>query len=163
MRSRGRPKIYYDGVSTSKQTVEPLDLCLRKNIITPIQHRLALRLRWLYTVNFGLPTVQASNPGKVRGRSVSKYDANTLETLRDNYKAIIEQMYINNRQATKLFLGVILHHQMPDFLCDNIRDIKRMLYGISMMKTAAKCLEKICMPAPLIPRTNQHNENVYRN
>lgn len=40
-------------------TSEAIDLCLRRGLITESEHRCALHFRWLYTLRFGNPGVQA--------------------------------------------------------------------------------------------------------
>ena len=40
-------------------TMEAIDLYLAKNWLSAKQHRAALHLRWLYTLRFGCPTLQA--------------------------------------------------------------------------------------------------------
>ena len=99
MIKKGRPKIYYDCVQKLKNSAEPIDICLQRGFITVRQHRLALRLRWLYTLNFGLPTVQAYNFSKIPGREVSKYDDETFYEKRQEYTRVTEQLYKTDRSA----------------------------------------------------------------
>lgn len=40
-------------------TSEAIDLCYRRGLITERAHRHALHFRWLYTIRFGAPAVQA--------------------------------------------------------------------------------------------------------
>jgi hypothetical protein len=116
MTKKGRPKIYYDFSSTLRKfkIEEPLDLLLKNGIITIIQHKLALNLRWMFTLNFGLPTVQAYNINKVRGRDVSKYDDDTLAEIRYKYKQIIDFLYLEDKLSAKALINVIIHHKQPD-------------------------------------------------
>lgn len=85
-RRRGRPKqdrptIDYGTVELQRKknlglTTEPLDLYLDKDLIDNQQHQAGLRLRWLYTLHFGLPNVTAYNP-EYHGSSCIKVE-NTL-------------------------------------------------------------------------------------
>ncbi len=40
-------------------TQEPLDLCLKHELITPDQHAAGMHLRWLFTVCFGVPQAKS--------------------------------------------------------------------------------------------------------
>ena len=139
MIKKGRPKIYHDFIQNKNSTVEPIDLCLQIGLISFKQHRLALRLRWLYTINFGLPTVQAYNINRRPGREVSKYDDVTVYERRQEYKRITEFLYKEDRVASKLFLNIIIHQYRPSFCSFNL-DYK-MLNEKELVKSAAKILE----------------------
>jgi hypothetical protein len=86
MIKRGRPKIYYNCCKSTKQVEEPLDFLLRNDLISLLQHRLCCKLRWLFTLSFGLPTVQAYNAAKVKGRGLPRYDEEILYEKRQEYK-----------------------------------------------------------------------------
>lgn len=113
---RGRPKIYYDSSNRLKQykVEEPLDMLLKNSIISVKQHKLALKLRWIFTLNFGIPIVQAYNINRVKGRGVSKYDEATLIEVRNQYKQIIEFLYLEDKAAAKALINVIIHYKKPD-------------------------------------------------
>lgn len=123
MVKRGRPKIYYDFTHINNKQIfeEPLDSLLRQGIITATQHKLAMKLRWMFTVNFGLPTVQAYNMTKVKGRGVSKYDEESLYEIRHRYKQIVEFLYYEDKESAKAILNIIIHHKKPH---NNIESIK---------------------------------------
>ena len=42
-------------------TDEPLDACLKRDIITPDQHWAGIHFRWLYTIRHGVPSVRSVN------------------------------------------------------------------------------------------------------
>lgn len=133
MIKRGRPKIYYDCLDSAKKTEEPLDLLLMYNFITVIQHGLACKVRWLFTLSFGLPTVQAYNISRVKGKRAPKYDEESLHEKRQEYKRIVEFLYAEDREAAKIFLNIVLYHKVP-----NIKQKQ----NIAMIKTAAINLER---------------------
>jgi hypothetical protein len=139
MTKKGRPKLYYDFIQNKSSVVEPLDLCLQMDLINFKQHRLALRLRWLYTISFGLPTVQAYNIGKIPGREISKYDDITVYERRQEYKKITEILYKEDRGAAKLFLKVIIHHYRPAFFTLNTE--YKSSKEKELIKSAAETLE----------------------
>jgi hypothetical protein len=140
MTKKGRPKIYYDCIHKVRKTAEPLDLCLQHGFLTIRQHRLALRLRWLYTLSFGLPTVQAYNFSKIPGREISKYDDDTLYERRQEYTRVTEYLYNSDRAAAKLFLNVVIHHLKPKFLDSNLQN--KMVEEIEKFLLSAKTLEE---------------------
>jgi hypothetical protein len=123
MQKKGRPKIYYDFKLNSNQYKfeEPLDFFLREGVISLEQHKLALKLRWIFTVNFGLPTVQAYNIAKVKGRGVSKYDEASLYEIRQKYKEITEFLYYQDKESAKAILNVIIYHKKPKNNIDLIK------------------------------------------
>ena len=131
MAKTGRPIIYYAFSHTLRKfnIEEPFDVLFKNGIITIVQHKLALKLRWMFTVNFGLPTVQAYNINKVRGRDVSKYDDDTLAAIRYKYKQIIDFLYLEDKASAKALINVIIHHKQPD-------------KNIDLIITGAKNLEK---------------------
>lgn len=113
---RGRPKIYYDfthDMNRHKRVRESIDTCLQNGLLTLSQHRLALKLRWLYTVQFGLPTVSAYNILKIKGRDIPKYDEQKLFELRDEYKRVTEYLLMQNKLAGRLFMSVVIHNKIP--------------------------------------------------
>ncbi len=140
MIKKGRPKIYYDCIEKIRPTAEPIDLCLQYGLINLRQHRLSLHLRWLYTINFGLPTVQAYNLNKIPGRDISKYDDETLYEKRQEYNRITNYLYQTDKAAAKLFLNILIHHYKPKFLDSNFQ--YKMVKEIEMFKLAATTLEK---------------------
>jgi len=135
---RGRPKIYYDSSDRFKQyrVEEPLDLLFKDSIITIEQHKLALKLRWMFTLNFGIPTVQAYNINRVRGRGLPKYDDVALIAIRTRYKQIIEFLYLEDKVAAKALINVIIHHKSPD------RNIHLIVIGAQNLEKAFNIKKK---------------------
>ncbi len=118
LRKRGRPKIRcHDVQKRGLQTLsEPLDLCLEYSIINSRQHKAALKLRWLYILHFGLPTIQGYDLAKVRGRGISKYSERWLEERRSEYKKIAAALHNENKYAAKLLYNIVIYHYYPIFL-----------------------------------------------
>jgi hypothetical protein len=159
MIKKGRPKIYYDCVRKITSTAEPIDICLQRGFITVKQHRLALRLRWLYTLNFGLPTVQAYNFSKIPGREISKYDDETFYEKRQEYIRVTEQLYKTDRSAAKLFLNIVIHHFKPKFLDSNLQN--RVIKEVEMFILGAKTLEEAYNSKLNILIDNNKAQNFY--
>lgn len=160
MIKKGRPKLYYDFIQNKNSIVEPLDLCLQMDLINFKQHRLALRLRWLYTISFGLPTVQAYNINRIPGREMSKYDDITVYERRQEYKKITEILYKEDREAAKFFLNIVIHHFRPAFFSSNIE--YKMLKERELVKSAAGILEsayKNKLKTKIYKHNNQPSNN----
>lgn len=129
---KGRPKIYYDfaNITRKPKVEESLDYLFKEGIINRKQHKLGLKLRWMFTVNFGLPTVQAYNMNKVKGRGISKYDEESLLEIRDKYKEIINFLYGEDKDSAKELISVIIHHKQPD------KNIRLIMTGIENLEVA---------------------------
>lgn len=138
MLKKGRPKIYYEFSNKLKRykIVEPLDLLFHNGIITITQHKLAVKLRWMFTLNFGLPTVQAYNINRVKGRGLPKYDDHTLAVIRSQYKQITEFLYLEDKGAAKALINVIIHHKQPD------KDIHLIIIGAQNLEQAFNIKKK---------------------
>jgi hypothetical protein len=65
-------------------TTEPLDMCLKKNIINIDQHRSGIKLRWFYTVIFEAPTIQ-SKLVTLKFFKSKNYDEVFLQNLEKKY------------------------------------------------------------------------------
>lgn len=95
-------------------TTEPLDLCLQRNLISVEQHNAGIRLRWLYTLRFGAPTISAYQPENP-GASCFRQDSE--EWLHARYREYEHHIRELTRiQARRLILNVCVFHQMPRFL-----------------------------------------------
>jgi len=124
MAKRGRPpkkKIGKDLGTAELQmkrifnlTYEPLDLCMRRQIITLDQQQAAMRLRWLYTLRYGAPSISAYDP-QLRGTAIMREDdPRWLEARRAEYEsAICDLSRINARQ---IVVNICIFNQMPEFL-----------------------------------------------
>lgn len=67
-------------------TSETIDLCLRHHLITEAQHRAALHFRWLYTLRFGAPSVQALDLTSPRERAAPQEDTAWLQARQQEYR-----------------------------------------------------------------------------
>ena len=56
------------------ETIEVLDLCLERRIITSQQHWCGIHLRWLYTLRHGAPGVRALDPTHLGGCEIKTDD-----------------------------------------------------------------------------------------
>lgn len=94
-------------------TVEPIDLCLEKGIISPDQHRSGLHLRWLYTLRYGAPSLTTR---------YFREDAGAGQLTCDQWRGAREQEYL---LATRLLAAqrleqtigrLVIYNEMPAFL-----------------------------------------------
>jgi hypothetical protein len=139
-RKRGRPKTRYakeKSISLTKLQVvpEPFDMCLQQGIINVTQHRAGLRLRWLYTLHFGLPTVQGYDLTKVRGRDPSRHDEKWLTERRNEYKTITTKLHHENKNAARILYNIVVYHYYPSFLQQIMQnEIRKKLQNLSLEK-----------------------------
>ena len=83
-KKRGRPKAIQRGTDLGTpelilkrlmgETIEALDLCLERRLITPQQHWCGIHLRWLYTLRHGAPSVRALDPTHLGGQDIKTDD-----------------------------------------------------------------------------------------
>jgi hypothetical protein len=121
---RGRPKLNRPlqdlGTPESREknaqglTEEPIDMCLKNRYITESQHSAGIRFRWLYTVRFGLPTVQAVDTSSLKGRDLSAKDDVWQEAREKEYKKAIE--CLKKRGCLPIVEQVCIYNIAPHFL-----------------------------------------------
>ncbi|MCE3233456.1 MAG: hypothetical protein K0R98_1713 [Rickettsiaceae bacterium] len=95
-------------------TIEPLDLCLKKQIIESSEHEAGIRLRWLYTLRFGAPDISAYQP-EMRGKSCFHADDEEwLHARHLEYKnALVELEKIG---AKRVVINICIFNQRAAFL-----------------------------------------------
>jgi len=123
-RKRGRPKIERAakdrGTRELQQkrlmqtTQEALDLCLIQNLITDQQHSCGLRLRWLYTLQFGAPSIEAYVPESFGGGRHMEADEEWLELRKNEYYRALRQLEVVSTR--KLVLNICVFNQRIGFL-----------------------------------------------
>lgn len=95
-------------------TGEPLDLCLKKGLISESQHWAAIHFRWLYTIRYGLPTVRSIDPADLGGR--------TLRQENEQWKQKREQEFaeasflLKSQNVFPLILDFCIYGKPPAFL-----------------------------------------------
>ena len=120
---RGRPKstntdfdkgtIELQKKRTNNLTTESLDLCLQRNIITPVEHIGGIKLRWMYTLKFGIPTIQ-SKLLQMKFYDSKNYDEKFLASLQKQYCDIIEALKAIH--AHKIVMSICIFNEFPSFL-----------------------------------------------
>jgi hypothetical protein len=94
-------------------TVEPLDLCLKNRIITPLEHASGIKLRWIYTLRFGAPTVQSKSL-QTNLHTNREYDEEFLQNIQRKYRTIIETL--KQARAHKVVMNICIFNESPQFL-----------------------------------------------
>jgi len=95
-------------------TVEPLDLCFPRGLINEQQHNAGIRLRWLYTLKFGAPTISSYSPDNIGGNSCKYEDSGWLHRRQNEYNIIIENL--ERKKARKTVVDICVFSRMPEFL-----------------------------------------------
>ena len=152
-RQRGRPKrttpIGKDKGTAELQfkralnlTMEPLDLCFSKGLITDEQRNAGSRFRWLYTLKFGAPTVSAYDPGHPGGKACKHEDSKWLANRHAEYNHIIQELERN--KCRKITTDTCILEQMPSFLTSPAirlkrtkttayKELNRLIYGLDLI------------------------------
>ncbi len=124
MAKRGRPKIIREKTDhgtkelqmrrVKDSTIEPLDLCLKRELIDVYQHEAGLRLRWLYTLRFGSPDVGAYQFDRA-GRDCMRQDNEAWIFARYNeYEIAISDL--ERIGARKIICNLCIFNIRPAFL-----------------------------------------------
>ena len=95
-------------------TTEPLDLCFQRGLINEQQHNAGIRLRWLYTLKFGAPTISSYSPDNVGGHSCKYEDNGWMWHRQLEYKLMIERL--EKSKARKIVVDICIFSRMPQFL-----------------------------------------------
>jgi hypothetical protein len=94
-------------------TTEPLDMCLKKNIIDIDQHRSGVKLRWFYTIIFEAPTIQ-SKLVTLKFFKSKNYDEVFLQNLEKKYYEILQQL--KEIYAHRIVMNICVYSEFPKFL-----------------------------------------------
>lgn len=73
-------------------TLEPFDLCFKRNIINKKQHNAGMKLRWLYSIFFGIPNVSAHDIDHIAGRGQQKYSNKWYEQRELEYNIAAQEL-----------------------------------------------------------------------
>lgn len=121
-------------------TTEPLDLCALRGLINEEQQNAGIRLRWLYTLKLGAPSIKAYSADNLSGRSCKYEDEYWLQQRQLEYKLIIDEL--EKTKARKIVMDICIFNRMPDFLykiptkvnlynLQNYRDLELFVSGLN--------------------------------
>jgi hypothetical protein len=101
-------------------TTEPLDLALKKKLITQEEHQAGIRLRWLYTLRFGSPDVSAYSLDA--GASCFRNDNDEwLKARYAEYENILHTL--ETIQAKRIIVNVCIFNLKAAFLLPYTPDL----------------------------------------
>ena len=132
---RGRPKIQLreNTVCNNKVKViyhsEPLDIYLKKNIISAEEHQCGIRLRWLYTLRYGAPSLQ-TKLSQHQGYGLRHRNEKWLMEKQRKYRLIVGEL--QKFDLAGLVIGVCVFNEGI-----SKNDKTKFCYGMQI-------LEKIC-------------------
>jgi hypothetical protein len=96
------------------ETMEALDLCLERQLITSRQHWCGIHLRWLYTLRHGAPSVRAIDPTHIGGYDI-KIDDPLWRTAREmEYHEAIN--LLAQRGYAMILMNLCIYNERPVFL-----------------------------------------------
>jgi hypothetical protein len=116
-RKRGRPKscknssAIFGNVSAKKKIIvslEPLDVYFKNKIISEDEHQSGMRLRWLYTLRYGAPTLQTKLLQQ-QGFESKYNDEEWLMKKQQQYRFIIGEL--QKSDLAKIVLGVCVFNE----------------------------------------------------
>jgi hypothetical protein len=146
---RGRPRIereeYDYGTPELRArhmrglTAEPIDRYLSQSIITQQQHWCALHFRWLYTLRFGVPTIQALDPNHVSGMRHKIMHWEWQQEREQEWRSVQEQLA--NRKLYIILLNIVVFNRdLLGLHCgrkDKTRQLQdRLLDALSVLEEA---------------------------
>lgn len=121
---RGRPCLHRPEKDTGTRelaarhaeghTMEALDICLKRNLISDEAHRAGLHLRWLYSLRFGAPTVRAYDHSNLGGSTLRKEHDPWRARREQEYEQAITQLKQIN--AANMVSNVAIFNRFPRFL-----------------------------------------------
>lgn len=95
-------------------TLEPLDICLTKGLITKDDHWAGLHLRWLYTLRFGAPTLSSVDLSQPDGKNITQEDPAWQQARECEYKEALAAM--KHSMIRSLVIDICIFHHHPLFL-----------------------------------------------
>lgn len=95
-------------------TMEALDLCLARQLITPRQHWCSIHLRWLYTLRHGAPTVRAIDPTHLGGQEIKTDDPQWRAARELEYHEAINMLAMAGYAMS--IMNLCIYNERPSFL-----------------------------------------------
>jgi hypothetical protein len=136
-------------------TLEAIDLCLEKRIISPEQHRCGLHLRWLYTLRYGAPGISCRDITDTAGRGTRIDDPAWRESRELEYHEAITALH--RRKRYECIMNLVVYNQLPVFMLPELRSkawdntalLHTLLRSQSALLEGFECLQLLwCKQAP---------------
>lgn len=167
-RRRGRPKIkkVEKDLGTKELrakraldiTIEPLELCLKREIIDEEQYQAGIRLRWLYQLNFGSPNIRAYNMEYQEGKNTREMNEDWLANRFDEYKECLKSL--EKSSAKKIVMNICIFGQRQSFLMP-YKDENNKVYNREISIKMIKFKEGMNCLTKLFRITNKKKSNSY--
>jgi hypothetical protein len=128
-------------------TLEPIDLCREKLIITPEQHWCGLHLRWLYTLRYGVPSLTARYTDRNYAPPPIEYDDPTWRALREKeYREAIR--LLKNENHYEGVMRLVVYNEVPNFLNARLQNAARTNHDLQM--ELEKTRTRLCIGLDLL-------------
>lgn len=145
---RGRPKInrprrdYGTAELIEKrkngETSEVLDLCMERGLITTKHHWCGIHLRWLYTLRYGTPSVQATQLMFDAPISPRSNDSKWQTAREEEYQSAI--IVLTNAGCATTVMNVCIFNERPGFLKSGMinsvreKEFFRFTHGLDLLE-----------------------------
>jgi len=120
------------------ETVEALDLCLEKGIITQEQHWCGIHLRWLHTLRYGAPGVRAMDLSEISGIDIISDDPAWREAREAEYHVAVTTL--SGKADIKLLIDICVHNERPEFfraegrkIYRSVKELQRLREGLDVL------------------------------
>lgn len=124
LRKRGRPRIKKTQIDFGTRelqekrqheiTTEPLDLCLRRGLITAEQHWAGIHFRWLHSMRFGAIKLHSMDPSDLGGIEHKLENPARDKRLQEEYQFILSKL--QQCGLDRVALGLCIYNESPQFL-----------------------------------------------
>ncbi|MFN7038976.1 MAG: hypothetical protein ACK4OM_05375 [Alphaproteobacteria bacterium] len=121
---RGRPKTFVQekdlgtielqAKRKNNQTIEPLDAILHKKLINELEYEAGCKLRWLYSLKFGIPNISAHNLGYISGKEENIIDLKWLSIKEKQFNQAVSLLISMN--AYQIVSNICIFLKQPSFL-----------------------------------------------
>ncbi len=113
--------------------IEPLDLCLVHQMISPEAHKAGLHLRWLYTLRFGAPSISSTDLTLEAGTSTKVRNTHWQSEKEREYRAAVQ--LLDKIRARGVVFNVCIYNKLPRILKDkslhqSIREFETLKEGL---------------------------------
>lgn len=146
---RGRPSLQRYKRDTGTQelavrhakglTMEPIDMCLKRDFISEEEHAAGLHLRWLYSLRFGAPSIRAYDHSDLGGKNTAMRDENWHSCRESEYEQAVKILMAKG--AHIIVINTVVFNRFPRFLhppktCDVLGRNMKMAQEINAQEIA---------------------------
>ena len=148
---RGRPKTNRPKVDFGTKelqekrrqhlTDEPIDLCLKRNLINMEQHWAAIHFRWLHTLRYGVTSVRSIDTQNIGGVERRSENLVWAKKKQEEYSAALNNLESNH--CAEVLIKIVTHNEWPKFLrwhdkkfftLEDHREHKRLIKALNVLE-----------------------------